>query len=92
MQRFDEALEAYKRAIELDPTEVWPWRKKGDSLFRLDRFNEALEAHEHGLAIEPNTLSLWDPKVHVLAKLRRVRDLWNAAGKMRARKAGSRAP
>ncbi len=47
------AVEAFRRALALDPTVLAPWVALGDALFELDRKDEARDAYERALALSP---------------------------------------
>ncbi|MCH8347837.1 MAG: tetratricopeptide repeat protein, partial [Proteobacteria bacterium] len=42
--RRGEALAAYDRALELDPSNAVTWSNKGTALYALRRYNEAADA------------------------------------------------
>jgi tetratricopeptide (TPR) repeat protein len=42
LERYEEALEAYTRAVREEPSAAFLWRKKGDLLEKLERHDEAL--------------------------------------------------
>jgi tetratricopeptide (TPR) repeat protein len=43
-RRYREALQCYERAVELDPTHVWAWYDKGQTLEKLGQYDTALQA------------------------------------------------
>jgi tetratricopeptide (TPR) repeat protein len=53
LERFDEALECYRRAIEMEPENDVYWTNMGVALLELERFDEALEAFNRALMINP---------------------------------------
>merc|ERR1711879_700969 len=53
-QDFDRAMELFKRAIEMEPKEIRPYRKLADLYKRLDRLQEAADIYEKMLEIEPS--------------------------------------
>ena len=42
--RYGEALQCYDRAVELDPTNVWAWYDKGQTLEKVGQYDPALQA------------------------------------------------
>ena len=44
MGRYDEAVELYQKAIEIDPNDAGSWNNKGLALCRLGRHKEAIES------------------------------------------------
>jgi tetratricopeptide (TPR) repeat protein len=59
MKRFDEAEEAYKRAIEIDPDYAQAWYNLGVLLYDMKRFDEALDACKKALEIDPDYAKAW---------------------------------
>jgi tetratricopeptide (TPR) repeat protein len=47
VERFDEALEAYDQALEIDPDYAEAWFDKGVALDGLGQHDEAKRAHQH---------------------------------------------
>jgi len=43
--RFEEALQAYDKATELDPQNEYAWHNKGNTLAYMGRYEEALQAY-----------------------------------------------
>ncbi len=54
MQRYDEALAAYDKALALDPRLTEAWLGRGAVLALLDRYDDAFAAYQQALAIDPN--------------------------------------
>ncbi|MEZ5429748.1 MAG: tetratricopeptide repeat protein [Verrucomicrobiales bacterium] len=52
---FDEAEQAYRKAIEIDPNFASPWNNLGNLLKNhLRRFDEAEQAYRKAIEIDPN--------------------------------------
>ena len=51
--RDEEAVESYRKAIEIEPESVWYWTRLGPALERLDRIEEAAQAYRKATALEP---------------------------------------
>ncbi len=51
--RFDDALKAFDKAIQLKPDKAEPWIGLGTALVDLDRRDEALLAFQHALKLNP---------------------------------------
>jgi serine/threonine protein kinase len=77
-KRYQEALAAYKRAIQLDPQNAQAYRSKGNSLRRLRRYEEALAAYNDALNITPDNAAIWNSKGEVLYKLERYSETLDA--------------
>jgi tetratricopeptide (TPR) repeat protein len=46
LNKFDEAIKAYDKAIEIDPQHSNAWYNKGLALTKLNRSNEAIKAFD----------------------------------------------
>jgi tetratricopeptide (TPR) repeat protein len=53
MDRYEKALAAYSRALQLDPDYAWAWGGKGETLRQMDRYEEALAAVGRSLELDP---------------------------------------
>jgi len=71
LSRYDESLQCYDKAIQLEPNNAVYWNKKGSALFRLSRYNEALQCYDKAIQLEPNKAVYWNNKGYVLSKLSR---------------------
>ena len=50
--RYEEAIESYDIAIELEPKALYAWFNRGNALMKLGRYTEARQAFERVLAID----------------------------------------
>jgi tetratricopeptide (TPR) repeat protein len=55
-ESYEEALNAYDRAIELDPENPRIWMGKGDTQIRMGNYNESRETYENALNITNKSL------------------------------------
>jgi tetratricopeptide (TPR) repeat protein len=53
LQRYDEALAAYERALELEPDDVRALQQQGEVLVKLGRLDDAVHASQRSLALVP---------------------------------------
>ncbi len=51
LKRNDEALDAFKGVLEIDPNDAWVWHNMSILLTQMGRLNEALDANTHALDI-----------------------------------------
>lgn len=58
-ESYEEALDAYEKAIELDPEHELAWYNKGLVLFSLEQYNDAVIAYKHALNINPSSVDSW---------------------------------
>jgi tetratricopeptide (TPR) repeat protein len=61
-----EAIEAYDRAIKLDPDFAAAWNNKGVALNNLSKHNEAMDAFDKAIELVPNLATAWNNKVIML--------------------------
>ena len=59
LKRFDEALAAAHRAIELGPRSAGAWNAKGRIFFGLRQNEEALDAFERAANLDPGIGAYW---------------------------------
>ncbi|WP_445248634.1 tetratricopeptide repeat protein [Microcoleus sp. OTE_8_concoct_300] len=52
--RFDEAVAAYKKAIELNPNFSWSYHCLGDVLLKLEKWEEAVAAYKKSVELNPD--------------------------------------
>lgn len=69
--RTNEAIEAYRRAIQLAPALMSPWNNLGILYFKLDRTKEALVAFQKAIEIKPGDAVSWNGLGDVYMKLSR---------------------
>lgn len=62
VQRFDDALGAFRGAINIDPTLAMAYRATGAALAQLNRHDEAAIAYEKYLELEPAAIDAADVK------------------------------
>jgi tetratricopeptide (TPR) repeat protein len=70
-KRYEEALIAYERAIQLDRNYVAAHYNKGTVLYYLGRYEAALAAYERAIQLKPDYVYTYIDKGLVLAKLNR---------------------
>ena len=52
--RLDEAVAAYKKAIELNPNFSWSYHSLGDVLLKLEKWKEAVAAYKKAVELNPD--------------------------------------
>jgi tetratricopeptide (TPR) repeat protein len=55
--RYQEAIEYYDRALEIEPNDALVWYNKGTTLGSLEKYDESIENFDRALAIDPNYVS-----------------------------------
>ncbi len=78
LKRYQDALDAYKRAVELRPEYAEAWKGQGNSLLELKRYQDALDAYDKAIQLQPNYLQAWNNRGKALARLQRYEEAINA--------------
>ena len=71
LERYEEALASYDKAIETDSNYAWAWARRGYSLNRLERYEEALASYDKAIDVDSNPAWYWANRGDVLDKLER---------------------
>ncbi len=69
--RAEEALEAYDRALALQPNYAWAWARKGRTLRLLERYEDALGCFDRALELSPTYGWAWNGRGIVQERLNR---------------------
>ena len=67
--KYDEAIQAYNKAIEIDPQYAHAWDNKGAALGAQGKYNEAIQAYDKAIEINPQYADAWSNKGVVLDDL-----------------------
>jgi tetratricopeptide (TPR) repeat protein len=70
LQQYDEAINCFDKAIELDPNFYKAFHNKGLSLRNIGNYHEALRSIEKSITIKPQYYLAWNSKGLVLNDLR----------------------
>jgi tetratricopeptide (TPR) repeat protein len=57
--KYDGAIQAFDKAIEINPQYVEAWAGKGWSLYGSSRYKEALKAYNKAIELNPNYADAW---------------------------------
>ena len=60
--RYDGAITALDRAIELKPDDEWAWAIKGEALRQAERYDEAIAALDRAIELKPDDEWAWAHK------------------------------
>lgn len=60
--RDNEAVQAFDKAIEIDPKDAMAWYDKGTALYSLNQYNESIQALDKALEINPQFSIAWNNK------------------------------
>ncbi|MCK9565708.1 MAG: tetratricopeptide repeat protein [Methanothrix sp.] len=58
-EKFNDSLQAYNRALELDPTDFEAWNNKGIDEGLLGRYDDALQSFGNAVAINESYAEAW---------------------------------
>ena len=72
--RYEEALQAIDKALELKPDYSYAWNNKGIALRNLGRHEEALQAYDKALKLKPDYFDAWYNKCVAFRKLGRYKE------------------
>ncbi|WP_367343375.1 tetratricopeptide repeat protein [Methanomethylovorans sp.] len=78
---YEEALQAYQKAIEIKSDHPYAWNNKGVVLHDLNKKVEALEAYEKAIEIKPDLADAWSNKGAILKDLGRYEEALKACEK-----------
>ena len=67
--KYEEAIEAYDKAIEINPQDTNAWYNKGNDLCNLGKYEEALNAYDKVIEINPQDVDAWNNKGATFADL-----------------------
>jgi tetratricopeptide (TPR) repeat protein len=70
LKRYEEALETFEKASEINPENAGLWTNLGFALTKLERFRDALEAFEKSISLNPVQKNAWEGKDAVLIRIR----------------------
>ena len=73
-QQYEEALKAYERVLQIDPSCLPAWIYKGWALYSLKQYEEALKPFERALQIDQEDFTVWHAKGTALYKLKRYNE------------------
>ena len=59
LQRYDEALQSFEKALKIDQKYAYAWVNKGASFYKLGRYDEALQSFEKALEIDQKYAYAW---------------------------------
>lgn len=79
LKRYEEALQAYEQAIQLDPTNSNVFEYKSAAFYGLRRYQEALEAAKHAILLDPTNSSAFGHKSAALNGLKHYQEALEAA-------------
>ncbi|MFN6530202.1 tetratricopeptide repeat protein [Nostoc sp. ChiSLP03a] len=74
LQRYQDALEVYEKAVNLRPDYAQAWNGQGKTLNKLRKYKDALVAYDKAIQIQPDYLDAWIGRGTVLGNLQRYQE------------------
>ncbi|MGD9143609.1 MAG: HD domain-containing protein, partial [Dehalococcoidia bacterium] len=72
--RYEAALEAFERAIDIYPNNAVAWRNKGTTLGRLGKDSSALRSITRSIELDPRDVNSWHNKATALYRMGRNKE------------------
>jgi tetratricopeptide (TPR) repeat protein len=63
--KYNESMQAYDKAIELNPRYSEAWNGKGKILFEQGKYNESMQAYDKAIELNPRYSEAWNSKGEV---------------------------
>ena len=60
--KYDDAINAYYNALDLDPQYALAWSGKGQALYAQGKYDEAINAYDEAIRLDPNDAEAWSYK------------------------------
>jgi tetratricopeptide (TPR) repeat protein len=76
--RYGDAVDAYNKALEIDPYYSIAWNKRGNALTRLGYYEEAIRNYDKAIELDPYYGQAWDNKGHALYRVGMFNESLNA--------------
>jgi tetratricopeptide (TPR) repeat protein len=67
--KYDEAIKAFDKAIEIDPQSSTLWDAKGLALDKLNKHDEAIKSYDKAIEINSHDSKTWNNKGEALSRL-----------------------
>jgi len=74
LDKFQEAIACYNRALEINPMDADVWSNKGTALYKLGKLQEAVDCFDRALDINPRLAEAWYNKGTALDKLGKLQE------------------
>ncbi len=74
LEQYEDALQAFDAAIEIDPKRLDLWQHKAYTLTKLGRFMEVLKCYDVMTGIKPGDAELWNRKGEIYLALGQINE------------------
>jgi superkiller protein 3 len=79
--RYNESIEAYNKAIELNQSYKDAWHRKGRALRSLEKYNDSIDAYDRAIDLDPNWTWPWSGKANTFYKMAKYNESIMACAK-----------
>jgi len=76
--RYEDAIAAHDKALQIDPENARAWFSKGAALAKLQRYEETIATYEQATQINPEFSEAWFGQGTILTKLQRYKEAVSA--------------
>jgi tetratricopeptide (TPR) repeat protein len=59
MNKYNEAIQCYDKALEINPRDAKAWNNKGLAYADMNKYNEAIQCYDKALEINPRDAEAW---------------------------------
>ncbi|CBN55517.1 MULTISPECIES: tetratricopeptide repeat protein [Kamptonema] len=70
--RYEEAVDAYNQALQIQPDLADTWNNRGVVLTRMQRYQEAIDSYEQATKLRPNYPDAWNNRGVVLLEMQQL--------------------
>ena len=77
LERYDEAIQYFDKALQIDPNDTVALNNKGDALYQLGKYDEAIQNYDKALQIDPNDTVALNNKGNALSTLANTMKLYS---------------
>lgn len=74
LKRCDDAIEAFRQALHINPKHAEAWNSLGDTYLKLNRYYDAIESFRRALRIDPKYADPWNNLGVAYTELKRLED------------------
>lgn len=74
LKRHNDAIEAFRQALHINPKHAEAWNSLGDTYLKLNRYNDAIESFRRALRIDPKYADPWNNLGVAYSELKRLDD------------------
>ena len=65
LEKYDEAIKCYDKAMEIQPNYSYAWSGKGNVYSNLKKYDEAIKCYDKAIELESDNVYAWNGKGNV---------------------------